>query len=185
MSLMVRIRRFGVVRTSNVVALWTLVTGLIFLIPVAVILAAAGDFTTTDQLGRTYSFNGGTAIVFFLVAIVFYAGFLWVFTAIGLLIYNLVAGLTGGVEIELFQPPPPVYAAGPAWGQPPGNPPGTYTAPSGGYQPAAPPPAPPADARAPSYDPAPTAEPPTYDPAPRWEPPRATPPEDRGDPDRG
>jgi hypothetical protein len=190
---MVRIRRFGVVRTSNVVALWTLVVGLIIFIPVAVILAAAGDITTTDQFGNKFTFNGGTAIAGILIGIVFYAGFLWIFTAIGLLIYNLVAGLTGGVEIELFQPAPPAYAAGPAWGQPPSAPPSGYGTPtgyqqppSGGYQPSAPPPAPTADPRPPSYDPAPIAQPPTYDPAPRWEPPTSTPrPEDRGDENRG
>jgi hypothetical protein len=189
MSIMVRIRRFGVVRTSNVVALWTLVVGLIFFIPIAVILAAAGDMTTTDQFGRQFTFNGGAAIAGILIFIVFYAGFLWVFTAIGLLVYNLVAGLTGGVEIELFQPPPPVYVPGPAWGQQPSAPPGGYGTPTGyqgppagGYQPPSAPPAPPADARPRSYDPAPMAQPPTYDPAPRWEPPGSTPPQqDRGD----
>lgn len=204
---MVRIRRFGVVRTSNIVALWTLVVGLIIFIPVALILAAAGSMTTTDGLGNTYTLDGGATIVGFLIGIIIYAGFLWIFTAIGLLIYNLVAGLTGGVEMELFQPPAPAYVPGPAWGQPSaggygapgGNPPsgyqqpGAYQQPSsyqqpgayqqpGEYAPSAPPPAPPAGVPPQSYDPAPTTERPSYDPAPRWEPPTTTP---RGDdPDR-
>jgi hypothetical protein len=126
---MVRIRRFGVVRTSNVVALWTLVIGLIILVPFAIILAAAGEMTTTDQFGNSFTMTPGPIIIGFLVGIIFYAGFLWVFTAIGLLIYNLVAGFTGGVEMELVQPPQ-VYVQGPAWGQPPG-----YPGPSGSPQP--------------------------------------------------
>jgi hypothetical protein len=207
---MVRIRRFGVVRTSNVVALWTLVIGLIFLVPFAIILAAAGEMTTTDQFGNTFTMSPGPVIIGFLVFVVFYAGFLWVFTAIGLLIYNLVAGFTGGVEMELAQAPQ-VYAAGPAWGQPPGystpggspppsavyQSPGAYgqaqpspwQTPGGGAdQPAAPPPAPPA--AQPSTAPPPTAQPPpvagrpSYDPAPRWDAPASPPEDERREPDR-
>jgi hypothetical protein len=206
---MVRIRRFGVVRTSNIAALWTLVVGLIILVPFAIILAAAGEMTTTDQFGNQFTMSPGPIIVGFLVGIVIYAGFLWVFTAIGLLIYNLVAGFTGGLEMELEQPPAPTYVAGPAWGQPPTSTPpgGAYQPPAGygqapgGFAPAAgwgqpqtppaaptaappaPTAAPPAPQAAPPYEPPPAAERPTYDPAPRWDAPR---PDDerRGEPDR-
>ena len=202
---MVRIRRFGVVRTSNVVALWTLVIGLIFLVPFAIIVAAAGEMTTTDQFGNTFTMSPGPLIGTFLIGIVFYAGFLWIFTAIGLLIYNLVAGVTGGVEMELVQPPVPAYAPGPAWGQPPaspavGTPPGATYQPPGGYgqsqaayaptqgggwgQPPTPPPSPPA-APHPAAEPPPMAERPSYDPAPRWDARASTPPdEERREPDR-
>jgi hypothetical protein len=200
---MVRIRRFGVVRTSNVVALWTLVIGLIILVPFAIILAAAGEMTTTDQFGNTFTMTPGPIIIGFLIGIVFYAGFLWVFTAIGLLIYNLVAGVTGGVEMEMVQPTQ-VYAPGPAWGQPPGypasgggpqpggyQPPGAYgqsqsgysPAPGGYAQPPAPPPAPPATPW-PAAEPPPAAERPSYDPAPRWDAPSPPPDEERREPDR-
>jgi hypothetical protein len=205
---MFRIRRFGVVRSSNIVALWTLVVGLIILVPFAIIIAAAGEMATTDQFGNTFTMSPGPIIVAFLVGIIFYAGFLWVFTAIGLLIYNLVAGFTGGVELELVQPPQ-VYASGPAWGQPPSyppaggapQPPGAYQPPAaygqpgypqapGGYtQPSAPAPAPPATpwgARAPrpTVEPPPTTERPTYDPAPHWDAPASPPDEERREPDR-
>jgi hypothetical protein len=185
-----------------VVALWTLVIGLIILVPFAIILAAAGEMTTTDQFGNTFTMTPGPIIIGFLIGIVFYAGFLWVFTAIGLLIYNLVAGFTGGVEMELAQPPVPAYTAGPTWGQQPGYPApgaGTYQPPAGsGVQPAtyqppgagaygqppAPPPAPPAAPRPPTYEPPPTAERPSYDPAPRWDAPASPPDEERREPDR-
>jgi hypothetical protein len=140
---MVRIRRFGVVRTATVFALWTLVTGLIIWIPISLIFLAVGDVTTTDQLGNEFTFSGGAGIVLGLVVIAIYAGFGWLFTAISLLIYNLVAGWVGGVEMELvnvvpqyvppYQPaqaqypqvppqssaPPPSY---PAQGTPPQTP---------------------------------------------------------------
>jgi hypothetical protein len=200
---MVRIRRFGVVRTSNVVALWTLVIGLIFLVPFAIILAAAGEMTTTDQFGNTFTMSPGPVIIGFLIFVVFYAGFLWVFTAIGLLIYNLVAGFTGGVEMELAQAQQ-VTAVGPAWGQPPAYPaPGGAPPPSAGYQPPGAygsaagaygqpqtgyAPAPGAQVTQPNAPPPavppPAAERPSYDPAPRWDAPSSPPDEERRDPDR-
>jgi hypothetical protein len=185
---MVRIRRFGVVRTSNIVALWTFVVGLIFLIPFAIIIAAAGNMTTTDQFGRSVSINAGGAIIAFLIGIILYAGFLWVFTAIGLLIYNLVAGFTGGIEVEVERQPAPMAAPGygppgyapPGYGAPPGYAPPGY-GPPGSTPPGYGPPGstPPASGQAPGggwtgYASATgSAVPPAAPPA---EPPRAEPP---------
>jgi hypothetical protein len=173
---MVRIKRFGVVRTSNIVALWTFVFGLIFLIPFAIIVAAAGEMTTTDQFGRSVSVNAGAGIIFFLIGLIIYAGFLWVFTAIGLLIYNLVAGFTGGIEVEVERDTAPMPAPGygpPGYGAPGYGPPGY--APPGYGAPGSTPPAQqggwtgyaPGDAvpPAPSASP-PPAPPPSASPAP-------------------
>lgn len=112
---MVRIRRFGVARTATVFALWTLAFGLIFFIPFAIVVLAAGDITTTDAFGNEVTFPAGAAVIFFLVIVAVYAGFGWIFTAISLLIYNLVAGWVGGVQMELVNvhpqyPPQPAPA---------------------------------------------------------------------------
>jgi O-antigen/teichoic acid export membrane protein len=101
---MVQIRRFGVVRTSNLVAVWTLLIGMLFFIPFALIVGIAGTLTVTDRFGNTASTRALTAIAIGLFVVLFYAAFLWVFTALGLLLYNLAARWTGGVEIELRHP---------------------------------------------------------------------------------
>ena len=101
---MVQIRRFGVVRTSNLVAVWTLLIGMLFFIPFALIVAIAGTLTVTDRFGNTASTGAIAAIAIGLFVVLFYAAFLWVFTALGLLLYNLAARWTGGVEIELRHP---------------------------------------------------------------------------------
>jgi hypothetical protein len=139
---MVRIRRFGVVRTSTIVALWTLVAGLLVLIPFAIVVLAVGDLTTTDQFGNEVSFAAGASIIVFLVAIAVYAGFLWLFTAIAILIYNLVAGWVGGVEMELVnvQPQYPQYAQYPPQQPPPAQYPSQQPQPPGGWNPPASPP---------------------------------------------
>ena len=111
-----RIRRFGVVSTSNVAAVIYLLITLVFVIPFALILAA-GPVTTTDALGRTTSVN--IPPLFLLLIPVLYAGFGWVFTALFCLIYNLAARFTGGAEFQLDGTPsqasaPPPYPPGPA-----------------------------------------------------------------------
>jgi hypothetical protein len=109
---MVRIRRFGVIRTSNVAAVIYFILIAIFVIPFALI-AAATPMTVTDSLGRTVSFQ--LPWVFLLFVPFLYAGFGWLFTALGCLIYNLAARWTGGVEFEAIavapSPPPPAPPA--------------------------------------------------------------------------
>jgi hypothetical protein len=112
---MVRIRRFGVVKTATIVAVMYVLIVAIFVVPFAILAAAAGR---GDGSG-TASF----VLIGVFVAL-FYGLIGWVFTAIACAIYNIAAGWVGGIEVELenvVPPPPP-----PAWG------------------PSAPPPAPPA-----------------------------------------
>jgi hypothetical protein len=52
-------------------------------------------------------------IVFAILAVLFYGLLGWVFTAIACLIYNLVAGWVGGIEVEVDRPGPP--APPPTW----------------------------------------------------------------------
>jgi hypothetical protein len=116
---MFRIRRFSVIKTSNVVALIYMVVVAIFAVPFALIFAIAG---TTSQAQGAGAIGG---VVLGLVVIFFYGLLGWVFTAIACVIYNLVAGWIGGIEVqvEAVAPPPPP----PAWISP--TPPPTSPAP--------------------------------------------------------
>jgi hypothetical protein len=112
---MFRIRRFNVIKTSNVVALIYMVVVAVFAVPIALLVSIAG---TASQV------QGGPigGVVLGIAVILFYGLLGWVFTAIGCLIYNLVAGWIGGIEVqvEAVAPPPPP----PSW-MPPAPPPAT------------------------------------------------------------
>jgi hypothetical protein len=121
---MFRIRRFGVIRTSNVVAFFYLVIIAIVVVPIALIV------TVASPTSRAFGNLGGAAVLIFgLLAAVFYAVLGWIFTALACLLYNFAAGIIGGIEIQLeaIQPPPPA----PVWGTsnvpPPGAPTDTAT----------------------------------------------------------
>jgi len=125
---MVRLTRFGVVRTASVAAIVYLILSAIVFIPVALIVGTT-PVTVVDQFGQPATMRISPILFLFLPLV--YAAVGWVFTALACLIYNLAAWVTGGIEFEAVPvagPPPPVAAA------PPTAPP-----------PAAPPAAPPAE----------------------------------------
>lgn len=104
---MFRIRRFGVVRTATVAALCYLVAfGLLFAI-VMVIALAVGSGTMSEV--QTGALIGGAV-----AAILIYALFGWVFTAVACLVYNFVARWAGGIEVEVER----IGQGGPAAGYP-------------------------------------------------------------------
>ncbi len=108
---MVRIRRFGVMKTATVVAVMYMVIVAVIAIPVAAFVVVAGRDAGIGGVG-------GAAILFVAVIAALAYGVLgWIVTAIAAAIYNLVAGWTGGIEVELqaVAPPPPA----PTWGAPP------------------------------------------------------------------
>jgi hypothetical protein len=86
-----QIRRFGVGQTAKVVATLYALMGLVF-VPIFLIVAMFSP--------RQPGFGPGFA----LVLPVMYGVLGYVFTAIGCAIYNFVAGLVGGVEIDLESP---------------------------------------------------------------------------------
>jgi hypothetical protein len=101
---MFRIRRFGVIRTANVVAFLYLIIIAIIFVPIAALVAALAP-----NAGLA-SGAGGVAVLFFgLVIAVFYAVVGWIFTALACVLYNFAAGMVGGIEIQLeaVEPPPP------------------------------------------------------------------------------
>jgi hypothetical protein len=126
---MFRIRRFGVIRTANVVAFLYVVIVVVIFIPIGVIVAIAGSSSTFG--GATGAFTGnaaGIAVLFFgLLAALFYGILGWIFTAIACLIYNFAARVVGGIEIQLeaVEPPPPpvVWSGSPTVAGSPATPP--------------------------------------------------------------
>jgi len=140
---MVRIRRFGVLRTASVLALLYGLAALIFFAIFAVFVLVVG-VQSPNFPGGMPGFDAGAGavgiLIFGAIAAAIYGIFGWIFTAIACLLYNWVAGFAGGVEIKLeavqvlAAPPPPVATAPPA-SPPPASPP-----------PASPPPASPPSA---------------------------------------
>ena len=88
---MAQIRRFGVGQTAKVVGVLYALIGVVL---VPFILIAAMYSPNKSGLGP------GVALALHIIYGV--AGF--VFTAIGCAIYNFVAGLVGGIEVELDAP---------------------------------------------------------------------------------
>lgn len=114
---MFRVRRFGVIRTANVAALLYVVMVAIIFVPMTVIVALVAP--RSGMVGNA----GAVAVLLFgLLAALFYGLIGWVFTAIACLLYNFVAGLIGGIEIQIEAVQPPTPA--PVWGAPPPVPPG-------------------------------------------------------------
>ena len=131
---MVRLTRFGVVRTASVAAIVYLIITAIFAIPFALIVSTT-PVTVVDQFGRPVSF--GISPIVILLLPLFYAAFGWVFTAVACLIYNLAAWVTGGIEFEAVPvtPAPPrtvVYDQAPPPAAPPSDTPPPATPPESG-----------------------------------------------------
>jgi len=103
---MIRIRRFGIVRTATVLAVLYAVAALIFFGIFAIFILLVGGSQQTALPG---GFDMGAGIVGILIGglilSAFYGLFGWIFTAIFCLLYNWVAGFTGGVEFELKAAP--------------------------------------------------------------------------------
>lgn len=134
---MFRIRRFGVIKTANVVAFLYVVIVTVIFVPIGLIVAIAAPNAGFGNTGGFAGNAGALAVLFlWLLIAVFYGIFGWIFTAIACLLYNFAAGMIGGVEIQLeaVQPPPPP----PVWG---------------GYQASGTPPAPAATGEPPSAPP--------------------------------
>lgn len=93
---MAQIKRFGVLQTAKV-------AGLLYLIGAAVIFIPAGLFTMLfGSFMNEGSFLGGLVSgVGVLLLPVIYGILGFVAVAIGCAVYNLIAGVAGGIEIDL------------------------------------------------------------------------------------
>ena len=108
---MYRIRRFGIVKTATTVAALYMAAIVIIFVPIALLAIAFGSGASGNSSGAI-----GAVIGLGVVAVLGYGLVGWIFTALACALYNLVAGWTGGFEIQLetVAPPPAV----PTWNQP-------------------------------------------------------------------
>ena len=83
-----RIRRFGVLQTAKVVGTLYALLGLVF-VPVVLIVSMVAPK------------EGGMSPGFALAIPILYGVLGFVFAAISCALYNVVAGLVGGIEVEL------------------------------------------------------------------------------------
>lgn len=105
---MFRIKRFNVVKTSTVAAVMYMVVVAIFVVPFALLFGMAA--TAADAPAQF----GFVAILGIAISLIFIYGLLgWVVTAVACLIYNVVAGWIGGIEVEIEPVAPPQPP--PAW----------------------------------------------------------------------
>ncbi len=86
-----RIRRFGILQTAKVVAVLYGLIGLLF----------APIFLLVGMFAKDTTGGFGMGIVGAIAMPILYAVFGFITTAIGCGIYNVLGGITGGVEFEL------------------------------------------------------------------------------------
>jgi hypothetical protein len=123
---MVRIRRLGIVRTSNSAAMVYLLLTLVILLIAWAFSNAIGPSSFNDPTtGQTIRFD--FPIVLVLVLPLVYAVIGWLFTALFCVFYNLAAGIAGGIELDLVDErpvAPPAASYVPPSAEPPASYPG-------------------------------------------------------------
>jgi hypothetical protein len=100
-----RIRRLGVLSVAKMQALTMLVVSLLISIPYGLIIIAwsiFGGSMVGGNAGLTMGGGGVVAGILIMIGLpILYCILGFIFGAIGALVYNLFAGLVGGVEIEV------------------------------------------------------------------------------------
>ena len=100
-----QIRRLGVLSVAKMYAIMMFVIMLLVCIPyglfiIAISLLGAGSSSGNEAFALGgFGVVGGFAVM--IVVPIAYAAFGFVFGAIGALVYNLFAGIVGGVQIEV------------------------------------------------------------------------------------
>lgn len=99
-----RIRRFGIFSVAKMYAAIMLVMSLIISIPYGLFIMVFGAAMMSTGAREGLAAGGSSIVIGLLVMIglpIFYGVIGFVAGAIGALLYNLFAGMVGGVEIEV------------------------------------------------------------------------------------
>lgn len=89
------IKKIGVLSAAKIAAIIYFLFTAIFMIPFGLLTTLAGGAASENPF---FAFGGG---MFILIMPFLYAGIAFVATAIGCLVYNLVAQWVGGIQVEL------------------------------------------------------------------------------------
>ena len=113
------IRRFGVLSVAKIYGLLMFIFGLVFGILYGLFLIIFGAAMSALGTGRDATTGGVSTVVIGIVLMIgipiMYGVMGFIMGAIGALIYNMAAGLIGGVKFELegvqseYAPPPPPH----------------------------------------------------------------------------
>ncbi|SMD38325.1 hypothetical protein SAMN04488029_3746 [Reichenbachiella faecimaris] len=90
---MIRVKKFGVLQTAKVAAIIYVFISLIIILPFAML----GSMVSEEFFPELADFG----VVALLMVPIMYGVIGFIFTAIGCVIYNLIASFTGGIEIEM------------------------------------------------------------------------------------
>jgi hypothetical protein len=100
-----QIRKMGVLSLAKIYGLMMLVISLIIAIPYGLVIigwSIFGGSMVGGNAGRLMGGGGVVAGIAIMIGLpIFYGIFGFIFGAIGALVYNLFAGLVGGIEIEV------------------------------------------------------------------------------------
>jgi len=99
-----RIKKLGILSVAKMYAVIMLVVSLLISIPYGLFIMIFGAAMMGSGEKEGFIAGGGSVVIGLLVMIglpILYAAMGFVFGAIGALIYNLFAGIAGGVEIEV------------------------------------------------------------------------------------
>jgi hypothetical protein len=118
---MLRIRRFGIIQTATVAAAFSAVSVLVVFAIIAVFVLLVGTPRGFGEGGLSFGMQGFVGIVIAgVIGAVLYGIVGFIAAAIGCALYNLIAGWTGGIELQIDQVAPPPQ---PDWGAQPPAPP--------------------------------------------------------------
>lgn len=120
------IKRLGVFSVAKIYSVVMAGLGLVVGIPLGLIMIILGG-AIMSSAGREATMGGGSFVgigIFYMIGLPIVYGVIgFIFGAVGALIYNVAAGVLGGVEMELEEkdagyaaPPPPSWGA--STGQP-------------------------------------------------------------------
>ncbi|MDQ3322353.1 MAG: hypothetical protein M3525_07980 [Acidobacteriota bacterium] len=99
-----RIKKLGILSAAKMYALIMLVVSLLFSTPFGLFMMFSSVAMVENRNAGIGTINGGGVVagLLFMIGVpIFYGAVGFVFGSIGALIYNIFAGIVGGVEIEV------------------------------------------------------------------------------------